>query len=320
VKKIFDFISSLTFFFICAGLLLAASMVGGLWLQYPVFGSWPFLGVLGLLALNLAACTARRWKTIALKPGIFLTHLAVLVIFAGGGVHGFLGQRGFMALEIGQQQHTYVTEQDQEKPLPFDVQLQAFRLRYWEPDLHRLHALRRSDGRVVSRPVTLGQTAVLTELGLTVTAFRFYPNFVMAAAGPASRNDAPENPCLEVLVDDGKTITRQFLFALYPDVHQTQAKSGVRLAYEFRPGRIKQFESELAFVEHGQEVAKRTLSVNRPGIWKGWTFYQSGYDQENLKVSILQVSQDPSQYLVISGFVLLLAGLGWTFLREPKRS
>lgn len=320
MKKLIDLVSSVTFFFISAGLLLVASVVGGLWLQYPVFASWPFQAALGLLALNLAACTAKRWQTIARKPGIFLTHLAVLVILASGLVHGLLGQRGFMALEIGQQQAAYVSDQDQERPLPFQVQLKAFRIQYWEPDQHWLYAQRRSDGRTVSRSVAVGQSATFPEFGLTVTPYRYYPNFVMNTAGPASRNDAPENPCLEVLVDDGKTLARQFLFARYPDVHQTQAKSEVLLAYEFRPGRIRQFESDLVFLEQGRVLAERTLRVNQPGTWQGWTFYQSGYDQENLKISILQVSRDPGQYAVIAGFALLLAGLGWTFLREPQRS
>lgn len=320
MKRIIDFISSITFFFLSASLVLAAGMVGGLWLRYPVFSSWPFKAALGLLALNLAACTARRWQTISLKPGIFLTHLAVLVILASGLVHGLAGQRGFLALETGQQQATYVTEQDQERPLPFQVKLKAFRVLTWEPDQHWLTARRRSDGRTAGRSVTLGQSAAFPELGLTVTPFRFYPNFVMGAAGPASRNDAPANPCLEALVDDGRAVSRQFLFAFYPDVHQTQAQSAVQLTYEFRPGRIRQFESDLAFLEQGRVVAERTIRVNQPGTWQGWTFYQSGYDQENLRLSVLQVSQDPGQYGVIAGFVLLLAGLGWTFLREPQRS
>jgi hypothetical protein len=319
MKKIIDLLSSLALFYLSAGLVLAASIAGGIFLQVPIFDSWVFRGILGLLAVNLMACTAKRWRTIANRPGIFLTHAAVLLIIAGGLVRAGLAQRGFVELEIGQGRDAYFSEDGRELPLPFTITLKDFRITYWEPDRHLLHAVRREDGLVVSRPSVLDVPVPFPPLDLSVTPLRYFPNFVLGPSGPASRDDAPDNPCLEVLVRQGGSTDRRFLFARHPDFHG--ARTGeVGLEYEFRPGRIRQFESKLALSEQGRTVLETDLRVNRPGAWKGWRFYQSGYDEKNLRVSVLQVSRDPSIYIVVPGFVLLLIGLAVTFLRETKRS
>ena len=59
--------------------------------------------------------------------------------------------------------------------------------------------------------------------------------------------------------------------------------------------------------------------MNKPLRWKGFTLYQAGYDPENPGYSSLLVSHDPGVPLVYAGFLLLTAGLIWTFLRSFRR-
>jgi cytochrome c biogenesis protein ResB len=97
-----------------------------------------------------------------------------------------------------------------------------------------------------------------------------------------------------------------------------QAGKDIKLSYEYVPGRIKQFESDIVILENGKETASGTISVNNPFVWKGWKFFQSGYDERNLRLSVLQISTDPGKYVVEAGFFLLLAGLAWAFMRPRK--
>jgi cytochrome c biogenesis protein len=43
-------------------------------------------------------------------------------------------------------------------------------------------------------------------------------------------------------------------------------------------GAPKEYESELVIIENGQEILKKTIEVNGPLSYKGWTFYQSSYE------------------------------------------
>jgi cytochrome c biogenesis protein ResB len=65
--------------------------------------------------------------------------------------------------------------------------------------------------------------------------------------------------------------------------------------------------------------------VNRPLTFKGYTFYQSGYDPNDLSWTSLEVVRDPGVRLVYLGFILLIGGLftvfylnPWLTLREVK--
>jgi cytochrome c biogenesis protein ResB len=225
MKRLIELFASLKIFFLSATLLLIMTIAGGILLQYDVFGGWLFRLTLGLVAINLVACTAQRWSTIKEKPGIFLTHSAVIVIFLSGLLRGVFAQSGFLVLEIGQKSNTYIQENEQHVSLPFEVILKDFQILYWDSE------------------------------------------------------------------KDAGTV----------------------------PPRIKQFVSRLAIIRDGNELIEKTVMVNQPLSWNGWKFYQSGYDENNPGISIIQITKDPSIFVVYFGFALLLCGLTWVFLREPVR-
>ena len=74
-------------------------------------------------------------------------------------------------------------------------------------------------------------------------------------------------------------------------------------------GMIKSFKSTLRIIEGDRIVREKTIEVNSPVTHRGYTLYQSGYDDRDLSLTILQVVRDPSVPVVYSGFVLMLAGL-----------
>ena len=154
---------------------------------------------------------------------------------------------------------------------------------------------------------------------VNIKVLKYYPNFNIGPSGPFSNGEVRANPALTIVDNSGKNAKPQYLFARYPDYHGAQDKSGIRLVYENRPGRIKQFESRLAISEGGDLKMEKTISVNSPAYYLGYRLYQSGYDEGNPGFSSIQVSLDRSVWIMYSGFALLMLGLTMAFWKEIQR-
>jgi hypothetical protein len=92
---------------------------------------------------------------------------------------------------------------------------------------------------------------------------------------------------------------------------------------------VKEFRSALTVVDKEKNRTVRGLTkVNAPFSYGGYTFYQAGYDDTNLRYSSLDVVRDPGAGIVFFGFILLNAGLimvfvpklGITFGRRARKS
>ena len=282
-----------------------------------IYHSGLFTAALGLLALNLTLCTWRRQFHVRLRPDVLATHVGILVILAGGMVTAAWGRRGNLPLSVGQTKEE--AEGTRSFRLPFAVKLEEFRIEYYDSGRHRLSVTSRRDGWSETAEVKPGETAVLRGGAVRLTVRDFFPDFVMGEGGPATRSQSPENPALRLELCDDKGTEKHWAFARFPGFH-SDPKSRYGVAYEMAPGRIKQFRSEVAIVEGGWVALRREVEVNKPLRWKGYTLYQSGYDPENPDYSNLLVSRDPGVPLVYAGFLILTAGLGWTFARGLRRT
>ena len=103
-------------------------------------------------------------------------------------------------------------------------------------------------------------------------------------------------------------------------------ESPLRLIYQARvapamrvapAGPIKSYKSTLQVKENDQVVQTRTIEVNSPFSYKGYTFYQSGYNPQDLAWTSLQVVRDPGVPVVYAGFLLMIAGLFIVFYLNP---
>ena len=342
MTKILDALSSLKLFFVLCGLLLAAFLAGGLFPQglspqeyHEMFGSvgaawitkarlndvfsspW-FLLLMAGTVVNLLACTVKQWKLIRLRPGVFISHVAVILIFIGGAVRGVSRVSGTLALQTGESKSEFTTPEGTAEPLPFEVALKDFQVTYWEGETHLLHAVH-GDEVVETVAVKEGGDAVFTTVPVNVKVLKYYPNFNIGPSGPFSNGDVPANPALTI-VDNVKTNARpQYLFARYPDYHGSQDNSGVRLIYENQAGRIKQFESRIAISENGALKFEKPISVNSPAYYRGYRLYQAGYDEQNPRFSSIQISLDRSVWIIYAGFALLMAGLTLAFWKEIQQ-
>ena len=362
--KLINTLSSIKFFFALSGLMLAAFLlggvipqgespqayqemfgrIGGVWVMNlrlnSVFSSFWFLALMAGGALNMLACTVKQWKTLKLRPGVFLSHLGIILMFVGGGVQGLFSVRGTLALEKGQTKGEFAGNKGTSVAMPFEVLLKDFNIRYWDQEKHIIHALKKcedtghsDDHLLESVEVEPGKDAHFKSVAADLTVLKFYPNFSIGDSGPVTVNEARENPALAVKLVDGKTghksqITSRkakpaagkpsYLFANHPDFHGVQDVLGIRYIYEYNPGRVKQFESRIAFLEGGVEKFEKLINVNSPASYKGYRLYQSGYDPKNPNFSSIQISRDPSVMFIYAGFTVLMIGLTWAFWREMK--
>ncbi|MBI4436672.1 MAG: cytochrome c biogenesis protein ResB [Candidatus Omnitrophica bacterium] len=89
---------------------------------------------------------------------------------------------------------------------------------------------------------------------------------------------------------------------------------------DYYPGQpyIKEFRSTVELREGNQLLRTGKIEVNGPLKEKGYLLYQSGYDEENPRKTLLEVVRDPGVPIVYTGFVLLILGLSFVFFVKPN--
>jgi len=75
----------------------------------------------------------------------------------------------------------------------------------------------------------------------------------------------------------------------------------------------RDYFSDLVVMVSGREVARKTVEVNHPLHWGGYHFYQSDYDHEAGRYTVLQVVSDSGLWAVWLGMGLVVAGAFWWF-------
>jgi cytochrome c biogenesis protein ResB len=79
----------------------------------------------------------------------------------------------------------------------------------------------------------------------------------------------------------------------------------------------RDYKSDLVVLEEGQAVASKTIEVNDPLRYKEYHIYQSGYDPEGGRFSILQVKSNSGLWMVYAGFILMVGGSFWWCWGKP---
>ena len=326
---------------------------GKLGLTHVFYSVW-FIGLLGTLAASVAVCSTRRFATVRRTSGYaryrafgsMLTHISILLILTGGVIRGFWGEKGYIELREGETNAQIVTE-NSTKSLPFAIHLRKFEIETYDQPATGVDraALAENDnggdGVVVSwpekklkatLPVKVGVEQVFGEF--TITILKYLPDFVvdMQTRDVTSRSNEPRNPAILVAVNGPTYHNHRWLFARFPDfdMHtkdsQSTGPSPLEMVYESRgaatpktmpAGPIKSFKSTLELIEGESIVGQRVVEVNSPFSYKGYTFYQSGYNPEDLSYTSLQVVKDPGVAVVYSGFALMIAGLFIVFYLNP---
>ena len=332
------------------GLLRALAALG----LTHVFTTWWFLLLLGLLAASLVVCTARRFVLIprtqgavrARVIGSFITHVSLLLVLAGGVMRVLWAQKGMIEFREGETVSRVMGADPAGMfELPFSIRLVDFTLEYYA-DKGALPA--DGFGKLVVQwpekqlkavlPTVVGAKHSLAEPGapegtapaFVVTVLRYVPDFSLdsGAGEVTTRSQLPNNPALQVAVSDGKGTNTQWVFAKFPDFGAHGGVEGASpLIFRFemaatadprtRGRAIKAFRSSVELLESGKVVLTKTVAVNAPLSYRGFTFYQTNYDPNDLSWSALQVVRDPGVPVVYTGFVLMMVGLTIVFCVGP---
>lgn len=92
-----------------------------------------------------------------------------------------------------------------------------------------------------------------------------------------------------------------------------------KLGIDYSTGfeQISDFASTVAVIEGGRTVLTKTIRVNDPLRYKGYSFFQSQYNPEDLQWTGLEVVRDPGVPLVNIGFCLIIIGVIISFYVRP---
>jgi cytochrome c biogenesis protein ResB len=328
-------------------------LLGKLGLNHIFYSVW-FIGLLCTLAASVAVCSTRRFATVRRTNGYaryrafgsMLTHISILLILTGGVIRGLWGEKGYIELREGETNAQVVTE-NSTKPLPFAIHLTKFEIEtYDQPgtgagETAQAENEKGGDEVVVSWPEKSLKATLPVEVGMEqvfgefkIIILKYLPDFVvdMRTHEFTSRSNEPRNPAILVAVNGPTYQNHRWLFARFPDFDmttkdtQSSGPSPLQMVYESHgtaaqktmpAGPIKSFKSTLELIEGESVVGRRVVEVNSPFSYKGYTFYQSGYNPEDLSYTSLQVVKDPGIAVVYSGFAFMVAGLFIVFYLNP---
>ena len=308
-----------------------------------VFSAWWFVGLLLLLAASLAACSYKRYAA-ALRLhgrprgralGSLITHISMLLVLCGGVVRIWCGERGQLQFREGDTVESF-SDGAKSIPLPFKLHLVKFTTEFHESDEPELLHLRIQGAEehwsiptkeLAVHSLSPKGTEATPENTYQVTILKRVPDFVIdSASGQVeSRSTEMNNPALQVQIVHRAATNTLWAFALHPgfNMHSGGEKMLVDVRYTIphptgaNGGQVKDWKSTLQILEDGVVVKEKTIEVNSPLSYKGYTFYQSGYNPKDPKWTSLQVVRDPGVPLVYAGFFFLIVGLTMVFYLYP---
>jgi hypothetical protein len=126
----------------------------------------------------------------------------------------------------------------------------------------------------------------------------------------------PDEPLCELVVrEDGRadTLVISPLFG-EPLRHE---RSGYVSTFQ-RERDIEDYKSRVTVFEDGREVMAKTIEVNHPLIYGGWSVYQQSYNETNWTWTGFEVVRDPGLWVVYTGFGMMCLGSIYVFYVRPR--
>jgi hypothetical protein len=127
-----------------------------------------------------------------------------------------------------------------------------------------------------------------------------------------SRPEGALNPVVEISIGGGEP----FLLGAGKAVRLSETTA---LVLSEQEENIRDYLSTLSVIDGGRTVLTRTVEVNHPLAYGGYSFYQSNYDPDRPGWTGLEVVRDPGMTLVYLGLLVLLAGVTTVIFVAPVR-
>lgn len=157
-----------------------------------------------------------------------------------------------------------------------------------------------------------GSDTILAD-GTKLTVLKKFDNFKIDISG--SQRQAIDDPAsglnyaalLQLTYPNGKTVQR---YAFKPGLMAGGPMNTAQMSY-YRT--IKDYISDVEILEEGKAVKTFSIEVNKPLHYGGYHFYQSSYDDQNGRYTVLSVESDSGSAISYVGFSMLGIGIFWIF-------
>jgi hypothetical protein len=314
-------------------LLIFLSVYGAFLGSYQAksFFNSPVLSAYWLALMTLLPAAFVVFRRLIRLPGLLLIHAGGILILAGalwGSVTGLKVQNrlcrkasltgfGIDKIQTGQmvilegdaENRIRLEDSDQTKELPFHIKLKGFRIEYYKPEYLEILT---HQGRSKIPAEIGGALSIGPDFG-TITIVRVFENFKISINGDRETIiDGPQpgyNPALEVRIKnpDGAVITR-YVFERFPD----HIYPGDKFLLRYHKS-VRDYISDVQVIKDGNVVAEKSIEVNHPLHFGGYHFYQSSFDTQAHRYTVLSVVSDTGLNLVYVGYLALGIGVFWHF-------
>jgi hypothetical protein len=132
--------------------------------------------------------------------------------------------------------------------------------------------------------------------------------------GSASREW--RNPVVAVEVQQQGLPKEQLMSAAQPSAFMLAPTRA--LVFEKRDKEVKAFVSHVTARQGAAALERRSIAVNDPMSFGGWTLYQVNYNPEDPTYSGIEAVYDPGVAWVFTGFALISLGVFYMFYVEPR--
>ena len=293
-ERLFRFLGGTGLALILFGTITLLTIPGTFGIGRSLYANPLFKVVLGLLMVNLLACTMQRWKR--LKWPVLLLHSGVLVVMAGA----FLTSQGYVAtvniFEGGRTELAYRWDQEQDMPLGFDLAVEK---------IHREY---------LPLPVKVGILRGEEKVGL----FTLKTGESFNTGGYQVRVDSidlqTETLFLTILQGERTLGTAT-------TAGESNLPAGFPFAFKlvaFQNPILKRSWVDLKLVRDAVVLAQGSTQINSPFQWGGLYFYSTLLDRtpSGEPFAGIQIVKDPGRPVVFAGFTLAGLGAVALFLRR----
>ncbi|MGC3988988.1 MAG: cytochrome c biogenesis protein ResB [Chthoniobacteraceae bacterium] len=310
--------------------------------QFPAFpGGW-LIGA--LLLVNLITAHISRFKFTRKKIGIFIVHAGLILLLFGGLVTDLFQVESYMRLSKGEELN-YSTDNRRNELVFMDPTPADYDSVVSVPEalLHVGAVINDSRLPVVVTVkqyfgnADIRQRAPMVDAGPAPATQGMGKSLTVLPQAPITKMDVRDTPAAVVELSNAKGSLGTWLVSSLLDAPQAVTINGhpwkiaLRGQRYYRPAAVKLLEfthtnyqgtdipqsfASRVQVTDSQTSEKRetVISMNRPLRYEGQTYYQSGFDQNDPNVTILQVVHNPGWLVPYISCSLIALGLVVQFL------
>jgi len=290
-----------------------------------VFYALWFNSLLVVLCVSIFTCLWHGLRFSWRRLGFIVTRVGLLIIGIGAVVTGLFGLRGRMILYEGESSAQFYRTASggrmSAQGLPFSVVCKRFWMDHYDSGNGNLIVFRPNghyENHFEAKP---GTEYYSPSHDVTIRVIEVFRDFAMDEEDdrPISRTNKWRNPAALIEVDTGESTEREILFYLRPGMRTNPDLRDIPIQYSRAPQSlsVKSYNSRLCLVENGRVVREKTIVVNDPLRYEGYTFYQSDWDKEREAYTILEVKKDPGEKIFYVGGSLVMVGVVIVFYVNP---